>query len=140
MSKLIDLTVVAVDRPIFKGSVTAVFATGVQGAFEIRPGHAHFLTQLVAGHIYYDASGTNARQGLYIEGGVLEATPTGVIALINQAILASEINEQEEQKRIDNAREQLKKHEKLDYATVLADLNQSIYKINLLKDLRKVRK
>ena len=68
------LTIVSLNKEIYQGDVTAVFAKSPQGAFEIRPGHAHFLAELVESDLYYETD-EHVREGLFINGGVLEARP-----------------------------------------------------------------
>ena len=75
------LTIVSLNKEIYQGDVTAVFAKSPQGAFEIRPGHAHFLAELVESDLYYETD-ANVREGIFISGGVLEARPDEVIIAI----------------------------------------------------------
>ncbi|MAJ82323.1 MAG: ATP synthase F1 subunit epsilon [Legionellales bacterium] len=135
-----DLTIVSTERSIYKGKVDAVFATGSEGAFEIRPGHSHFLTRIETGHIYYDEVGNTKRQGLFVEGGLLEASPKGVIAVLDTAILSSEIDMEKELAVISKAQEILKQSGHIDYSAALSDIKASTSKLAILRELLKSRK
>lgn len=136
----LELTIVSTERSIYKGQVNAVFAVGREGGFEIRPGHSHFLTCIETGHIYYDEVGNKKRQGLFVQGGLLEATPTSVIAVLDTAILTSEIDEEKEKEAILKAKAILKQSGQINYSAALSELKESTTKLAILKELMQRRK
>src|SRR6056300_1298608 len=102
------LTIVSLNKEIYQGDVTAVFAKSPQGAFEIRPGHAHFLAELVKSDLYYETA-ANVREGIFISGGVLEARPDEVIIAIDQVKMVDELNQASAEEKMKHLRGDLQK-------------------------------
>ena len=129
------LTIVSLNKEIYQGDVTAVFARSPQGAFEIRPGHAHFLAELVESDLYYETD-ANVREGIFISGGVLEARPDEVIIAIDQAKMVDELNQVSAEEKMKHLRGDLQKSS-IDYAVVLSELSALTNQIRLIKSIRK---
>lgn len=129
------LTIVSLNKEIYQGDVTAVFAKSPQGAFEIRPGHAHFLAELVESDLYYETD-EHVREGLFINGGVLEARPDEVIIAIDQAKMVDELDQADVEEKMTHLRGDLQKSS-IDYAVVLSELSALTDQIRLIRSLKK---
>lgn len=129
------LTIVSIDRSIFTGEVSAVFAKSSQGAFEIRPGHAHFLAELVESDLYYETP-DKVRQGLFIAGGVLEVRPDEVMIALDQTKLVDELDEVNIEERMDHLRTNLQQSS-VDYALALSELSAMTSQLKLIKKIRR---
>ena len=112
-----------------------IFARSPQGAFEIRPGHAHFLAELVESDLYYETE-DNVKEGIFISGGVLEARPNEVIIAIDQAKTTDEIDQASVEEKMVHLRSDLQKSS-IDYAVVLSELSALTDQIRLLKSIKK---
>lgn len=130
-----NLTIVSLDKEIYQGKVNAVFAKSPQGAFEIRPGHAHFLADLVESDFYYETE-DKVREGIYISGGILEARPSEVIVAIDQAKMVDELDQAVVEERMTHLRTDLQKSS-IDYALVLSELSALTAQIRLIKSIKK---
>ena len=129
-----NLTIVSRDKQIYQGKVAAIFAKSPQGAFEIRPGHAHFLAELVKSDIYFETD-DNVREGLFISGGVLEARPDEVIIAIDDVKTVDDIDQSSAEEKITHLRSDLQKSS-IDYAVVLSELSALADQIRLIKNIR----
>ena len=66
--------IVSAENEIFTGQAQCVFATGVEGEFEIHPNHAPLLTLLVPGPVRVQIS-EQQTEVIFVTGGMLEAQP-----------------------------------------------------------------
>lgn len=130
-----NLTIVSLDKEIYQGKVAAIFAKSPQGAFEIRPGHAHFLAELVESDLYYETE-DKVREGIFISGGILEARPNEVIVAIDQAKTVDELDQAVVEEKMAHLRGDLQKSS-IDYAVVLSELSALTDQIRLLKSIKK---
>jgi ATP synthase F1 epsilon subunit len=129
------LTIVSLDQQIYQGDVQAVFAKSSRGAFEIRPGHAHFLAELVESDLYYDTP-EGEREGVFISGGVLEARPDEVIVALDHTKFVDDIDETNVKERITHLRGNLQQSS-IDYAIVLSELSAMTDQIRMINKLKK---
>ncbi len=67
-----------------------VYATGPKGEFGVLPGHAHYVTPLVAGRLYYLKGGK--RHTFVVEGGFLEVFQEKVQVLADEVEKAENID------------------------------------------------
>lgn len=130
-----NLTIVSLDKEIYHGKVNAIFARSPQGAFEIRPGHAHFLAELVESNLYYETP-EQQKEGVFISGGILEARPDEVIVAIDQAKSVDEIDQVSVEEKMTHLRSDLQKSS-IDYAVVLSELSALTDQIRLIKSIKK---
>ena len=77
-------------KVIFEGTVEEINAPGIEGDFGVLPGHTHFLTFLNVGELIYKVDGNE--KFVAIDGGIIEVLPTRVIALVDDAMYAEEID------------------------------------------------
>ena len=94
------------EKLIYEGDVTSVSAPGVEGNFQILPGHIPFLTALAIGEIRIRES-ADTQQLLATSGGVFEVLRTGVTALVETAEWASDIDVPRAENARDRAQSQL---------------------------------
>ena len=94
------------EQLIYEGDVTSVHAPGVEGNFQILPGHIPFLTALDVGEIRIRES-SEIPQLMAISGGVFEVLRTGVTALVETAEWASEIDVARAESALERAQAQL---------------------------------
>ena len=75
MSKCFKLNIVTTESEIFTGWSKKLIVTGILGELEILYNHAHFLTSLAIGPIWFEDE--NGKLSSYIMlGGILEVQPT----------------------------------------------------------------
>ena len=77
-------------KVIFEGTVEEINAPGIEGDFGVLPGHTPFLTFLSVGELIYKVDGNE--KFVAIDGGIIEVLPTRVIALVDDAMYAEEID------------------------------------------------
>ncbi|MDE0469272.1 MAG: F0F1 ATP synthase subunit epsilon [Candidatus Poribacteria bacterium] len=94
------------EQLIYEGDVTSVHAPGMEGNFQILPGHIPFLTALGVGEIRIRES-SEIPQLMAISGGVFEVLRTGVTALVETAEWASEIDVARAESALERAQAQL---------------------------------
>jgi len=75
---------------IFEGTVEEINAPGIEGDFGVLPGHAPFLTFLNVGELIYKVDGQE--KFVAIDGGIIEVLPSRVIAVVDDAYHAEEID------------------------------------------------
>ncbi len=94
------------EKLIYEGDVTSVNAPGIEGNFQILAGHIPFLTALDVGEIRVNES-SDAPRSMATSGGVFEVLRTGVIALVETAEWASDIDVARAESALERAKEQL---------------------------------
>ena len=94
------------EKLIYEGDVTSVNAPGIEGNFQILAGHIPFLTALDVGEIRVNESSDSPRS-MATSGGVFEVLRTGVIALVETAEWASDIDVARAESALERAKEQL---------------------------------
>ena len=107
LSRSFQIEIRTPEKLIYEGEVTSVQAPGVEGNFQILPGHIPFLTALDVGEIRIRES-SNTLQLMATTGGVFEVLRTGVTALVETAEWASEIDVSRAEQARDRAQAQLK--------------------------------
>lgn len=94
--------IVSAENEIFTGQAQCVFATGVEGEFEIHPNHAPLLTLLVPGPVRVQIS-EQQTEVIFVTGGMLEAQPNMVTILADTVVRADDFNEAEAMKAKEQA-------------------------------------
>jgi len=77
-------------RLIYEGTVEQITAPGIEGEFGVLPGHTPFLTFLNVGELNFTVDGQE--KYVAIDGGFIEVLPFRVIAVVDDAMLAEEID------------------------------------------------
>ncbi len=103
MADTMHVELVSIERALWSGEATAVFARTVVGAIGILPGHAPLLGALAPGFaVRIDTDGGESLN-VAVHGGFLSVRGDGVSVLAEQAELADDID-------VSRAREQLQRN------------------------------
>ena len=104
MPDTMHVELVSIERALWSGEATAVFARTVVGAIGILPGHAPLLGALAPGFaVRIDTDGGESLN-VAVHGGFLSVRKDGVSVLAEQAELADDID-------VSRAREQLQSND-----------------------------
>lgn len=108
--KTFKLDIVAPDRILFKGLVRSFSAPGEIGAFQVLYNHAPLLSTLVTGEMKY--TGENGETVFYaVSGGFVEVRDNRVLALVDTAERAEEIDIERARKSQERAIKRMKSRE-----------------------------
>ncbi|WP_017444074.1 F0F1 ATP synthase subunit epsilon [Gayadomonas joobiniege] len=135
-----QLDVVSAEDKIFSGLVESIRITGFEGELGIQPGHAPLITPIKPGMVRL-VKQFGEEELVYLSGGILEVQPTGVIVLADVAVRAEDLDEQ----AAIEAKKQAEAHIKdpnsdLDYAEAAMELAKAVAQIQVIEDLRRIRK
>lgn len=101
-----QLEIVTPDRRVVVGETADVVIPGVEGEFEVLPGHAPFLTVLGTGILSFTHKGKETR--LMVSGGYVEVDADVVTLMAESAALAEEVVREEANKALYDAEQKLK--------------------------------
>jgi len=87
-----QVELVSVERPLWSGEATAVFARTIEGEIGILPGHAPLLGALAPGWLVRIQQADGVEQRVAVHGGFLSVRPDGVSVLAEMAESAEEID------------------------------------------------
>jgi F-type H+-transporting ATPase subunit epsilon len=87
-----QVELVSVERPLWSGEATAVFARTIEGEIGILPGHAPLLGALAPGWLVRIQQADGVEQRVAVHGGFLSVRPDGVSVLAEIAENAEEID------------------------------------------------
>ena len=87
-----QVELVSVERALWSGEATAVFARTTEGEIGILPGHAPLLGALAPGWLVRIQQADGVEQRVAVHGGFLSVRPDGVSVLAEQAENADEID------------------------------------------------
>jgi F-type H+-transporting ATPase subunit epsilon len=110
---LFDLSVVTPDGPAFEGEVEMLIVPGAAGEIGVRARHAPLIATLKAGstRIYLDRDSEGVRE--YATGpGFFKVETDRAIALVDDAVLADEIDEERAREQLETAKSELEKVER----------------------------
>jgi F-type H+-transporting ATPase subunit epsilon len=110
---LFDLSVVTPDGPAFEGEVEMLIVPGAAGEIGVLARHAPLIATLKAGstRIYLDRDGEGVRE--YATGpGFFKVETDRAIALVDDAVLADEIDEERAREQLETAKSELEKVER----------------------------
>jgi F-type H+-transporting ATPase subunit epsilon len=111
--KLFDVSVVTPDGPAFEGEVEMLIVPGASGEIGVLARHAPLIATLKAGsmRVYIDRDSKNVKE--YATGpGFFKVELDRAIALVDDAVLADEIDEQRAQEQLEAAMLELEKVER----------------------------
>lgn len=111
--KLFDVSVVTPDGPAFEGEVEMLIVPGASGEIGVLARHAPLIATLKAGsmRVYIDRDSKNVKE--YATGpGFFKVELDRAIALVDDAVLADEIDEQRAQEQLEAAKLELEKVER----------------------------
>jgi F-type H+-transporting ATPase subunit epsilon len=92
MANTMQVELVSVERPIWSGEATAVYARTIEGEIGILPGHAPLLGALAPGWLVRIQQADGDEQRVAVHGGFLSVRPDGVSVLAELAEDAQEID------------------------------------------------
>jgi F-type H+-transporting ATPase subunit epsilon len=87
-----QLELVSVERPIWSGEATAVYARTSEGEIGVLPGHAPLLGALAPGWVVRILQADGVEQRVAVHGGFLSVREDGVSVLAELAESADEID------------------------------------------------
>ena len=96
----LNVSLVAMDRPLWRGRAKIVVATTVEGEIGIMAGHEPVLALLVDGEVRIDTP-EGERVGALVHGGFLSVASDRVSILAETAELASEIDVERAKRALD---------------------------------------
>ncbi|MDQ1734064.1 MAG: F-type H+-transporting ATPase subunit epsilon [Pseudonocardiales bacterium] len=87
-----QVELVSVERPIWSGEATAVYARTSEGEIGVLPGHAPLLGALAPGWLVRIQQADGVEQRIAVHGGFLSVREDGVSVLAEMAESADEID------------------------------------------------
>jgi F-type H+-transporting ATPase subunit epsilon len=111
--KLFDLSLVTPDGPAFEGEVEMLIVPGAAGEIGVLARHAPLIATLKAGstRVYLDRESENVQE--YATGpGFFKVETDRAIALVDDAVLASEIDDARAREQLETAQRELERVEK----------------------------
>ena len=101
--------IITPDGPVFEGEVSGVQLPGYSGGFEVRKGHAPFVSRLKTGKMVVKKEGSEQLE-FAVSGGFTEVSADNVTVLAEEALSPDQIDLQSETDKEQKIREQLKGH------------------------------
>jgi F-type H+-transporting ATPase subunit epsilon len=92
MANTMQVELVSVERPIWSGEATAVYARTSEGEIGVMPGHAPLLGALAPGWLVRIQQADGVEQRVAVHGGFLSVRGDGVSVLAEMAESADEID------------------------------------------------
>ena len=120
------LDIVTPEKKVFSDEVENVYLPGADGEMGVLPAHAGLVTALQAGELRYLHNGEVGT--LAVGSGFAEITQEKVVVLTDMALGEDEIDEEETEKAMERAKEQLHSQEHDLDAEELAHLQAMISK------------
>ena len=106
MPDTVKFELVSPERLLFSADVESVVVPGTEGDFGVLPGHARLISTVRPGVISVFQNG-KVTDRIFVEGGFAEVTPTGCTVLAEHALPVSEIQREQAQQAIQDAREDI---------------------------------
>jgi F-type H+-transporting ATPase subunit epsilon len=106
--KLFDVSLVTPDGPTFEGEVEMLIVPGAAGEIGVLARHAPLIATLKAGstRVYLDRDSKNVKE--YATGpGFFKVETDRAIALVDDAVLADEIDEERAREQLETAQREL---------------------------------
>ena len=106
MAGTFSLDIVTPERLVYQGEVTSLQAPGLDGLFGVLHNRAPLLAALGPGQVTFEPLHETA-QHLAVSGGFLQVAANKAVLLADQAEFAHEIEREEAERRLAQAREAL---------------------------------
>ena len=106
MPDTVKFELVSPERLLFSADVESVVVPGTEGDFGVLPGHARLISTVRPGVISVFQNG-KVTDRIFVEGGFAEVTPAGCTVLAEHALPVSEIQREQAQQAIQDAREDI---------------------------------
>ena len=136
MASTVLCTIVSAEQEIYSGQVEMVVATGTIGELGIMPGHTPLLTGVKPGPVRLLIEGGN-EEIFFASGGYIEVQPGAVTILADTALRADDIDEAAAvaaQRKAEQ--EQGDQNSDIDFARILADLQEQAAMLRTVRKLR----
>ena len=136
MASTVLCTIVSAEQEIYSGQVEMVVATGTIGELGIMPGHTPLLTGVKPGPVRLLIEGGN-EEIFFASGGYIEVQPGAVTILADTALRADDIDEAAAvaaQRKAEQ--EQGDQNSDIDFARILADLQEQAAMMRTVRKLR----
>ncbi|MFC1490486.1 F0F1 ATP synthase subunit epsilon [Candidatus Latescibacterota bacterium] len=129
----LHLEITTPEKVLFSDEVTNIEAPGVDGEFQILPGHTPFLTGLAIGHIVFNDNGKSVI--ISISGGFCEFKQNKAVIIAHTAENASDIDiaRAEEAKKRAEKRLETKDDPEVDLDRAKLSLLRAINRLKLAK-------
>lgn len=104
MADTVKFELVSPERLLFSADVESVVVPGTEGDFGVLPGHTRLISTVRPGviSVFQDGKVTDR---IFVEGGFAEVTGTGCTVLAEHAVPVAEIQREQAQQAIQDARE-----------------------------------
>ncbi|HET6621507.1 MAG TPA: F0F1 ATP synthase subunit epsilon [Dongiaceae bacterium] len=106
MPDTVKFELVSPERLLFSADVESVVVPGTEGDFGVLPGHARLISTVRPGVISVFQNG-KVTDRIFVEGGFAEVTPAGCTVLAEHALPVAEIQREQAQQAIQDAREDI---------------------------------
>lgn len=106
MPDTVKFELVSPECLLFSADVESVVVPGTEGDFGVLPGHARLISTVRPGVISVFQNG-KVTDRIFVEGGFAEVTPAGCTVLAEHALPVSEIERDQAQQAIQDAREDM---------------------------------
>jgi F-type H+-transporting ATPase subunit epsilon len=131
-----QLDIVTPDRRVVVGETSDVIIPGIEGEFEVLPGHAPLLTILGTGILSFKQNGKDTR--LVVSGGFVEIDGDRITLMAESASLAGEVVREEANKQLYDAEQKLKQLgavsvENEDFQVLRAEVDRAAAKLTLIR-------
>ena len=136
MTHELTLEIVTPIRVLYEGKIDEVTAPGIEGEFGVLPGHTPFLTFLATGELSYKVDGKE--RYVAVDGGFIEVTPTRVIAIVDEAEYAEDIDLAAAEKMKEEAEQRLREltEDNKEFLKEKAKLTRAL---NLIKVAKRIK-
>lgn len=104
MADTVKFELVSPERLLFSADVESVVVPGTEGDFGVLPGHARLISTVRPGVISVFQNG-KVTDRIFVEGGFAEVTNTGCTVLAEHAVPVSDLQREQAQQAIQDARE-----------------------------------
>lgn len=104
MADTVKFELVSPERLLFSADVESVVVPGTEGDFGVLPGHTRLISTVRPGviSVFQDGKVTDR---IFVEAGFAEVTGTGCTVLAEHAVPVAEIQREQAQQAIQDARE-----------------------------------
>lgn len=131
-----QLDVVSQAEEVYSGPATRLFATGIQGEFEILYGHASFMTSLAPGPMWMTKE-DGTEEAFVFFGGMIEVQPEVTTILADVVLYAEDLDENAAIKVKENVEKRIsEKADSLDYGKAHSELSLALAQLRILKKLK----
>jgi F-type H+-transporting ATPase subunit epsilon len=93
-----EIQILTPEKNVVSDSADEVYAVGPKGEFGVLPGHAHYVTPLATGRLFYRSGGE--RHTYVVQGGYLEVVGEKVLVVADEVESSEEIDRAASEKHL----------------------------------------